>query len=109
MERKKCKVEPCPNILDRRNVSGYCHKHYAHYPGPNGLKPSEGRPTILRSYESMREREGDVPRSMEIRIQEELFPRYRVWILTKLLKGPLTVKEAISGGAMFLKKTWGHG
>ena len=109
MERKKCKIDLCPNLLDRRNVSGYCFKHYAHYPGPSGLKPSEGRPTELRSYGSMREREGEVSRSLEIQIQEQLFPRYRAWILTCLLKGSLTVKEAIYGGSMFLKRTWGHG
>jgi len=47
---------------------------------------------------------------MEIQIQEELFPRYRAWILGRLIRdGHLTVKEAIYGGSMFLKKTWAHG
>jgi hypothetical protein len=57
----------------------------------------------------MREREKEEPRSLEIQIQEELFPRFRAWVLTCLLRGPLTVKEAIYGGSMFLKRTWGHG
>lgn len=47
---------------------------------------------------------------MEIQIQEELFPRFRAWVLGRLIKdGRLTVKEAIYGGSMFLKRTWGHG
>jgi hypothetical protein len=58
----------------------------------------------------MREREKTEPRSLEIQIQEELFPRFRAWILTQLIQyGHLTVKEAIYGGSMFLKRTWGHG
>lgn len=100
-EKRKCRIADCESILDRRNVSGLCHAHYG-----RGQSP---RITELRSYESLREREKAEPRSLEIQIQEELFPRYRAWVLEKLLKGHLTVKDAIAGGAMFLKKTWGHG
>lgn len=110
MEREKrvCRVEGCGRVLDRRNVSGYCFQHYGHYPGPEPLKPQEGRVSILRSYQT-REREKVERRSLEIQIQEELFPRFRAWVLEQLLQGPLTVKEAIYGGSMFLKRTWGHG
>jgi len=100
-EKRYCKTEGCGKQLDPRNVSGFCYSHYA-----RGQFP---RISVLRSYESLREREKDEPRSLEIQIQEELFSRYRAWLLEKLLKGHLTVKDAISGGAMFLKKTWGHG
>lgn len=109
MERKKCRIEYCPNILDHRNVSGLCYKHYGTRAPLVPLKPQEGRISILRSYQSLREREKEEPRSIEIQIQEELFPRYRAWLLEGLLKGPVTVKEAIYGGSMFLKRTWGHG
>lgn len=104
MEREKrlCKAEGCANQLDKRNVSGLCYTHY-----PRGQGP---RISALRSYDSLREREEDAPRSMEIRIQEELFPRYRAWILETLTKyGHLTVKDAISGGSMWLKRNFGHG
>ena len=101
-EKRFCKAEGCRNELDKRNVSGLCYTHYGRGQGP--------RISILRSYDSLRERENDVPRSMEIRIQEELFPRYRAWILETLNReGHLTVKDAISGGAMWLKRTFGHG
>src|SRR5438876_12375261 len=72
-EKRFCKAEGCTNELDKRNVSGLCYTHYGRGQG--------SRISILRSYDSLRERENDVPRSMEIRIQEELFPRYRAWIL----------------------------
>src|SRR5437879_6780451 len=104
-EKRFCSVEGCGTPLYPRNVSGLCHTHYP----PKTLKPQEGRSTGLRSYQTLREREKEETRSLEIQIQEELFPRYRAWILEKLLKSHLTVKDAISGGAMFLKKTWGHG
>ena len=100
-EKRFCRAEGCTNQLDKRNVSGLCYTHYA-----RGQSP---RISGLRSYDSLREREKEETRSLEIQIQEELFPRYRAWILEKLLKSHLTVKDAISGGAMFLKKTWGHG
>jgi len=99
-EKRFCKADGCTNPLDTRNVSGLCYAHYGRGQG--------SRISILRSYES-REREKVEVRSIEIQIQEELFPRFRAWVLTCLLKGPLTVKEAIYGGSMFLKKTWGHG
>jgi hypothetical protein len=73
------------------------------------LKPQEGRVSILRSYQT-REREKVEHRSIEIQIQEELFPRFRAWILTRLIQdGHLTVKEAIYGGSMYLKRIWHHG
>ena len=101
-EKRFCKADGCENQLDKRNVTGLCHTHYARGQG--------GRISELRSYDSLRERDNDVPRSMEIRIQEELFPRYRAWILETLNReGHLTVKDAISGGAMWLKRTFGHG
>jgi len=101
-EKRYCKVNGCTNPLDKRNVSGLCYTHYG-----RGQSP---RISALRSYDSLRERENDVPRSLEIRIQEELFPRYRAWILETLNReGHLTVKDAISGGAMWLKRTFGHG
>lgn len=101
-EKRFCKEEGCHNQLDKRNVSGFCYAHYGRGQGP--------RISALRSYDSLREREEDVPRSLEIRIQEELFPRYRAWILEALTKhGHLTVKDAISGGAMWLKRNFGHG
>lgn len=82
-------------------MSGLCHAHYARGEGP--------RISVLRSYES-REREKTEPRSLEIQINEELFPRFRAWVLGRLIKdGRLSVKEAIYGGSMFLKRTWGHG
>jgi len=77
---------------------------------PEPLKPQEGRISLLKSYQTLREREKEEPRSLEIQIQEELFPRFRAWILTQLIQyGHLTVKEAIYGGSMFLKRIWGHG
>ena len=101
-EKRFCKTEGCPNQLDKRNVSGFCYAHYGRGQGP--------RISGLRSYESLREREKDEPRSLEIQIQEELFPRYRAWMLEYLIKhGHLTVKDAIYAGSMFLKRTWGHG
>ena len=101
-EKRFCKAEGCKNELDKRNVSGLCYTHCVRGQG--------SRISILRSYDSLRERENDVPRSMEIRIQEELFPRYRAWLLETLNReGHLTVKDAISGGAMWLKRTFGHG
>ena len=101
-EKRVCKEEGCQNQLDKRNVSGLCYAHYGRGQG--------GRISLLRTYDSLREREEDAPRSMEIRIQEELFPRYRAWILEALNKyGHLTVKDAISGGSMWLKKNFGHG
>jgi hypothetical protein len=103
-EKRFCKIEGCNQQLDYRNVSGLCHTHYSQKP----LIPQEGRVTILRSYQTT-EREKLEPRSIEIQIQEELFPRYRAWILERLLKGRLKVHEAIYGGSMFLKRTWGHG
>jgi len=101
-EKRLCKSEGCPNQLDSRNVTGYCFTHYNR----------QGVPHIsaLRQFKSVREREEDMPRSMEIRIQEELFPRYRAWLLETLNRdGHLTVKDAISGGAMWLKRNFGHG
>lgn len=101
-EKQVCKTDGCTNVLGKRNVSGLCYLHYS----------GKGVPHIsaLRSYRSLREKEGDSPRSLEIRIQEELFPRYRAWIIECLLKyGHLTVKDAIFGGSMFLKKNFGHG
>ena len=101
-EKRFCKVDGCTNELDKRNISGLCYTHY-----PRGQVP---RISVLRSYQSLREKEGDQPRSLEIRIQEELFPRYRAWILETLTRyGHLTVKDAISGGAMWLKRNFGHG
>ena len=101
-EKRYCKADGCTNPLDKRNVSGLCYTHYGRGQAP--------RISALRSYQSLRERENDVPRSLEIRIQEELFPRYRAWILETLNRqGHLTVKDAISGGAMWLKRTFGHG
>ena len=101
-EKRFCKADGCTNQLDKRNVSGLCYTHYARGKGPHI--------SGLRSYESLRERNGDVARSLEIRIQEELFPRYRAWILETLTRyGHLTVKDAISGGAMWLKRNFGHG
>jgi hypothetical protein len=101
-ERRVCKAEGCTNQLDSRNVSGFCYAHYNRQGVPHL--------SILRQFKSVRERDEDVPRSLEIRIQEELFPRYRAWILECLTKyGHLTVKDAISGGAMWLKRNFGHG
>ncbi len=88
-EKRFCKADGCTNQLDKRNVSGLCYTHYARGKGPHI--------SGLRSYESLRERNGDVARSLEIRIQEELFPRYsdttREWLneLANPLEGEFEV------------------
>ena len=101
-EKQVCKAGGCQNTLDSRNVSGYCYTHYR--------RDQPGHITVLRTYQSLREKEGDQLRSLEIRIQEELFPRFRAWILEMLIKHDhLTVKDAIFGGSMWLKRNFGHG
>lgn len=75
------------------------------------LKAQDGRISALRSYQSLREREKEERRSVEIQIQEELFPRFRAWCHEQVLRrypGP-TAKDLIYGGSMFLKKEYGHG
>lgn len=57
-----------------------------------------------------REKAVESQSSLEIEINVELFPRYQAWIGEQILeRAPLKVREAIHGGAMYLRKTYGHG
>jgi hypothetical protein len=51
----------------------------------------------------------DEAASLEIIVSTDIFPLYRAWLYEKVLEAPITKKEAIYDGAMYLKQLRGYG
>lgn len=57
-----------------------------------------------------REFPGDADSSLEVQINVELFPRFQAWVWEEIIqRPPVKVKHAIHAGAMYLRRSFGHG
>ncbi len=99
-----------PDNWDPDNIAASC-KHC------NGVLSNKGRRKSGVAISIVRERNSPGgletnPSTMAIAINQLLFPRYKDWLAREIFKitdTPVTVKNAIHGGAMYLRNKWGYG